>query len=83
MLEQVHGDGLFFGKVAVKKRQPLRYVATYGDGGSYALVDPYGFGPVLGPMDDHYLAEGSHGRLFDKLGAHVITHEGVTGTHFA
>ncbi|MEC3949713.1 1,4-alpha-glucan branching protein GlgB [Sphingobium sp. HWE2-09] len=82
-LTQVHGDGLFFGKVATAKRQPLRYLATYGDGGSYALVDPYSFGPVLGPMDDHYLSEGSHGRLFDKLGAHVMTHEGVTGTHFA
>ncbi|WP_420143497.1 1,4-alpha-glucan branching protein GlgB [Sphingobium sp.] len=82
-LPQIHADGLFHGKVTVRKRQPLRYVATYGDGSSYALIDPYGFGPVLGPMDDHYLSEGSHARLFDKLGAHVITHEGVTGTHFA
>ncbi len=82
-LAQVHGDGLFFGKVAIRKRQPLRYVATFGEGGAYAMIDPYGFGPVLGPMDDHYLAQGSHGRLFDKLGAHVMTHEGVEGTHFA
>ncbi|WP_088183548.1 1,4-alpha-glucan branching protein GlgB [Sphingobium sp. Z007] len=82
-LAQVHGDGLFLGPVAIRKRQPLRYLVTFGDGGSYAMIDPYGFGPVLGPMDDHYLAEGSHGRLFDKLGAHVMTHEGVGGTHFA
>src|SRR3546814_14610599 len=34
-------------------------------------------------MDDHYFAEGSHARLFDKMGAHIITHEGVAGTHFA
>src|SRR3546814_8730501 len=52
-------------------------------GGEYALIDPYSFGPVLGPMDDHYFAEGSHARLFDKMGAHIITHEGVAGTHFA
>ncbi|TIP33567.1 MAG: 1,4-alpha-glucan branching enzyme, partial [Mesorhizobium sp.] len=27
--------------------------------------------------------EGSHLRLFDKLGAHIIDHEGATGVHFA
>jgi 1,4-alpha-glucan branching enzyme len=33
----------------------------------------FSFGPVLGPMDDYYIAEGSHLRLFDKLGAHPMT----------
>ena len=47
------------------------------------MTDPYSFGPVLGPMDDYYIAEGSHLRLFDKLGAHLIEHEGATGVHFA
>src|SRR5690606_16045598 len=44
---------------------------------------PYSFGPVLGPMDDYYLKEGSHLRLFDKLGAHEMEFEGIHGTHFA
>ena len=44
---------------------------------------PGGFGPVLGPIDDHLMAEGSHARLFDKLGAHRIDHQGATGFHFA
>ena len=82
-LERVHDGGLFAGPVAVPERQPLRYRITYGDGSQYALLDPYGFGPVLGPVDDYLLAEGSHGRLFEKLGAHLLTHEGVGGTHFA
>jgi len=34
-------------------------------------------------MDDYYMAQGSHLRLFDKLGAHRIEHEGATGFHFA
>ena len=34
-------------------------------------------------MDDYYIAEGSHLRLFDKLGAHLIDHEGAAGLHFA
>ncbi|MEL6680312.1 MAG: alpha-amylase family glycosyl hydrolase, partial [Pseudomonadota bacterium] len=40
-------------------------------------------GPVLGEMDDYLIGEGTHLRLFDKLGAHFITHEGFSGVHFA
>ncbi|MET0248733.1 MAG: 1,4-alpha-glucan branching protein GlgB [Sphingobium sp.] len=79
----LHGAGLFHGPVAVDARQPLRYHVRYPDGGDYWLIDPYAFGPVWGPMDDHYFAEGSHERLFDRMGAHPMVHEGVEGTHFA
>ena len=34
-------------------------------------------------MDDYYVAEGTHLRLYDKLGAHVVTHEGIAGVLFA
>ena len=34
-------------------------------------------------MDDYYIGEGSHLRLFDKLGAHEMEFEGIHGTHFA
>ena len=33
-------------------------------------------------MDDYYIAEGTHLRLFDKLGAHLIEHEGADGRPF-
>ncbi|WP_340264108.1 1,4-alpha-glucan branching protein GlgB [Sphingobium mellinum] len=82
-LEQIDRRGLFRGKVSIRKRQPLRYQASYADGSDYWFIDPYAFGPVLGPLDDYYFAEGSHGRLFDKMGAHLMTHEGVEGTNFA
>ncbi|RWX61397.1 1,4-alpha-glucan branching protein GlgB [Mesorhizobium sp. M4B.F.Ca.ET.089.01.1.1] len=75
-------SGFFEGKLTLRKRQPLRYHARNA-GGDWWLTDPYSFGPVLGPLDDYYIAEGSHLRLFDKLGAHVIDHEGATGVHFA
>ncbi len=81
-LARRHDDGFFEGAVAVTRRQPLRYVARNA-GGEWHVTDPYGFGPVLGPMDDYYIAEGSHLRLFDRLGAHLIDHEGASGVHFA
>jgi 1,4-alpha-glucan branching enzyme len=81
-LERRRADGFFEGKVSIGRRQPLRYVAKNA-GGEWRVTDPYSFGPVLGPMDDYFIAEGSHLRLFDKLGAHLIEHEGAAGVHFA
>ncbi len=81
-LEKRDDAGFFEGKLSVRKRQPLRYHAKNA-GGEWWLTDPYTFGPVLGPMDDYYIAQGSHLRLFDKLGAHLIEHEGASGVHFA
>ncbi|MBO6719095.1 MAG: 1,4-alpha-glucan branching protein GlgB [Rhizobiaceae bacterium] len=81
-LECRHAAGFFDGKLGVRKRQPLRYLVRNA-GGEWKVTDPYSFGPVLGPMDDYYIGEGSHLRLFDKLGAHVIEHEGADGVHFA
>ncbi|WP_406873839.1 1,4-alpha-glucan branching protein GlgB [Aminobacter sp. P9b] len=74
--------GFFEGKLTIRKRQPIRLHASNA-GGEWWLTDPYSFGPVLGPMDDYFISEGSHLRLFDKLGAHLISHEGVDGVHFA
>ncbi len=81
-LQQRHAAGFFEGEVAIKARCPIRLHAR-NTGGEWDVWDPYSFGPVLGPMDDYYIREGSHLRLFDKLGAHAMTFEGVKGAHFA
>jgi len=75
-------DGFFEGRIALKAQAPVFYEAKNA-GGQWTIVDPYSFGPVLGPMDDYYVAEGTHLRLYDKLGAHPITHEGIAGVAFA
>ncbi|MFC3215559.1 GlgB N-terminal domain-containing protein [Novosphingobium panipatense] len=62
--------------------QPIRYRCT-ARGHDWLVTDPYSFGPVLGPLDDLLIAEGTHYRLYDKLGAHLIEHEGAQGVHFA
>ncbi len=81
-LARRHEDGLFEGRLKIRKRQPLRFHAA-NSGGDWWVTDAYSFGPVLGPMDDYFIAEGSHRRLFDRMGAHVVEHEGATGVHFA
>ena len=78
-----HPDGFFEGLV---DRHPAgfgyRLRATNG-GGTWEFRDPYAFGPVLGQMDDHLMVEGTHRLLYERLGAHPMTHEGVDGSHFA
>ncbi|MFL5240803.1 MAG: 1,4-alpha-glucan branching protein GlgB [Gemmataceae bacterium] len=39
--------------------------------------------PFLTDFDLYLLAEGSHYRIYEKLGAHVREQEGIVGTHFA
>lgn len=81
-LERRHDAGFFEGLVKIKARQPLTYLAANG-GGTWTVADAYLCGPVLGPLDDYYMAEGNHLRLYDKLGAHPLHHEGFDGVHFA
>nr|WP_202131738.1 1,4-alpha-glucan branching protein GlgB [Aurantiacibacter rhizosphaerae] len=80
-LKRVDDRGLFEGKLRGKPR-PVKYKCQ-GGGAEWWVTDPYSFGPVLGPLDDLLIAQGTHYRLFDKLGAHLIEHEGSHGVHFA
>ncbi|MBI3567947.1 MAG: 1,4-alpha-glucan branching protein GlgB [Gemmatimonadetes bacterium] len=75
-----HPAGLFEGMLA--RREPYRLRATRGRE-TWTTDDAYAFGPVLGPMDDWLMGEGTHANLYDRLGAHVMVHEGVSGVHFA
>ena len=81
-LERRHEAGFFEGKLKGGKRETVRYHATRG-ADRWELVDAYVLGPVLGPLDDYFIAEGTHLRLYDKLGAHPMRHEGADGVHFA
>jgi 1,4-alpha-glucan branching enzyme len=72
--------GLFIHQAARKADYRLR---AQGHGTIWEFEDPYRFGPVLGELDEHLLGEGSHRRLWQVLGAHVMAHEGVDGVHFA
>ncbi len=62
---------------------PYRLAIEGHDGHTWEIEDPYRFGPVLTDFDLHLLGEGTHYKSYEKLGAHVRTHEGVKGVHFA
>jgi 1,4-alpha-glucan branching enzyme len=80
-LKRIHEAGLFAGP-APKRAGQYRLRARFGDN-VIELDDPYRFSPVLSDYDLYLLGEGTHQRIYDKLGAHPMTHDGVEGVAFA
>lgn len=78
-LARIDPAGLFAGPLDGLRRYRLR--ARFG-GNEVELEDPYRFPPVLTDYDLYLLGEGNHLRLFDKLGAHPMTLDGVDGVAF-
>jgi 1,4-alpha-glucan branching enzyme len=79
-LTRIHDAGLFAGFLpngSSAYQLRARFGETVVD-----LDDPYRFPPVLTDYDLYLLGEGTHQRLYEKLGAHPIELEGVPGTAF-
>ncbi|MDZ7822766.1 MAG: 1,4-alpha-glucan branching protein GlgB [Ahrensia sp.] len=55
----------------------------YHGGNEHTTRDPFSFAPILSDFDQYLIGEGTHKELWRVLGAHVIKHQGVDGTHFA
>jgi 1,4-alpha-glucan branching enzyme len=81
LLTRRHADGVFEGALA--QPGPYRLRACWADGSAIDTEDPYRFGPVLSATDVWLLAEGTHLRPFEVLGAHEHTQDGVSGVAFS
>ena len=81
-LESVHPAGLFEGTVDGPLGDYQLEVA-YTNGSTFCLRDPYAFLPTIGDLDLHLAGEGTHTRLWEKLGAHRRVLDGVDGVSFA
>ncbi len=77
---KVDRDGLFEYQVP-RDFGPLDYKVYHRSG--FLAYDPYVFLPTFGELDAHLFSRGVHYRLFDVLGAKIVTHHGVVGTQFA
>ncbi|WP_062435972.1 1,4-alpha-glucan branching protein GlgB [Herbidospora daliensis] len=60
-----------------------RLRVKYEGGEATEAGDPYRHWPTLGEVDLHLIGEGRHERLWEVLGARVLTHEDEPGTAFA
>jgi 1,4-alpha-glucan branching enzyme len=83
-MQRLHPAG-FFEAVFPDESRIFAYRLEVRDGpGAVAVVeDPYRFPSTLSEFDRHLLAEGTHYAASDKLGAHPMVLDGVSGTVFA
>ena len=83
-LEKIHPAGFFAG-VVPRRKKPFPYRLDLWDGANtfWKTEDTYRFPPILGEIDIHLFGEGRHHRLYEKLGAHPTTIDGVDGVAFA
>jgi 1,4-alpha-glucan branching enzyme len=83
-MERLHDAGLF---EAVFPSQPdafaYRLEVEDGAGRVAEIEDPYRFPSMLGALDLQLFGEGTHYKAYEKLGAHLVTLEGVPGVVFA
>jgi 1,4-alpha-glucan branching enzyme len=77
------GEGVFEGKIPGRKDRFGYRLRVNWYGVDRDVEDPYRFPPILGEMDVWLLAEGTHYRPYERLGAHPKEIEGVPGTAFA
>ena len=81
-LPKMHDDGFFAGNIPRRKKR-FAYRLRLSQGDQVTEVDdPYGFPPILGELDVYLMAEGTHRQLYDKLGAHPTSVDGISGVSF-
>ncbi len=75
----------FFEAIFPEHQESFRYqleIVT-NDGERRRFYDVYSFLPVLSEDDLYLFGEGKHYRIYDKLGCHLVTLDGVEGALFA
>ncbi|MDR0351512.1 MAG: 1,4-alpha-glucan branching protein GlgB [Puniceicoccales bacterium] len=83
-LEKIHETGFFEAFVEyIQTHFSYKLNIATSEGGFYECLDPYTFMPTMSDFDAHLFNEGKHHKIYEKLGAHVIRHQGVLGTSFA
>ena len=75
--------GFFEGKIKMPHDAPYRLQVDWASGLQITLHDPYRFPVMISELDVWLLAEGTHLRPCEVLGAVPCTTNGISGTRFA
>ncbi|GAA1164543.1 1,4-alpha-glucan branching enzyme [Kitasatospora gansuensis] len=76
-------SGLFTGLLPGADEIPAYHLRVSYAGVEHVQQDGYRLPPTLGELDLHLIAEGRHEQLWQALGSHLRTVEGIPGTAFA
>ncbi len=84
-MEPMELEGMF-GYAIDEKEEWLKkysYRIKYSDNDIIEIQDPYAFGKTITDFDCYIFGEGKNYEIYEKLGAHRETVDGVEGTRFA
>ncbi|MEM7041149.1 MAG: 1,4-alpha-glucan branching enzyme, partial [Bacteroidota bacterium] len=77
-------EGLYEADIPVTVKDTTYQLQVENNRGQITTMhDPYAFMPMLGELDLHLFGEGRHYEIYDRLGAHIRTVDGVQGVNFA
>lgn len=82
-MEKVDASGFFSVLLPSKHIPKYEFQVTYDNGIVIKEEDPYRFLGILDEQDMMKFNEGLHDKIYDKLGAHMTTMDGVEGVSFA
>jgi len=82
-LDKLNDAGFFAGALpAAIDRSGYKLLLRKGEH-AWEAEDTYRFPPCLGDIDVYLLGEGTHRKLYDRLGAQLVSLDGVAGVSFA
>ena len=83
-MKKIHPGGLFSVHMT-NDTWPVNYRVKFifDNGDEWERMDPYRFLPTLGELDQYLAGEGTHQRLYERLGAHPRAIDDVEGVSFA
>ncbi len=82
-MEVADEDGYFAALVMGKELPVYHYTVKYADGTEEVYGEAYRYAPLITRQDTDKFRQGIHYTIYEKLGAHPMTLEGVKGTYFA
>jgi len=83
-MSKIHDSGFF--EVIVKNKHDFfkyKYEVMDTTKNHFTIIDPYCFLPIIPDVDIYLFNEGTHQKVYEKLGAHLHECEGIQGTLFA
>ena len=83
-MDRLHEDGLFAAELDASWANAAYHFEADADAEQPEVFgDPYCYPPLLTDYDVYLFSQGEHHKIYQKLGAHIRTIDGVTGVNFA
>jgi len=83
-MEFINIDPRGFWEIQIRTTRVPNYTISFQDKSGYIeeREDPYVFQPQMGELDLYLFGEGTHRKIYEKMGSHVLVVNSVQGVNF-